>query len=262
MRLLVIEDDAFLRERLEFGLRQAGYEVAAASDGEAGLRLALEERFDLLILDLMLPLRDGWSVCQELRARRRAVPVLMLTALDAVPERIRGLDVGADDYLAKPFDFGELLARIRALLRREGVHKSRHIRIADLELDTGARSVHRGGQVVHLTPREYELLEALALSEGRTVTRERILEVIWRDDTSMGEVLLRVADTGEGVPEEALAHLTERFYRVDRARSRQDGGTGLGLAITQSILAAHRGRLEFEATPGGGLTAVVRLPRA
>ena len=123
MRLLVIEDDDFLSERLQFGLTQAGYEVVLARDGEAGLQAALAERYDLIVLDVMLPRRDGRSVCQELRARRRATPVLMLTALDSVDERIRGLDAGADDYLGKPFDFGELLARARALLRRDRVHK-------------------------------------------------------------------------------------------------------------------------------------------
>src|SRR5205809_1333592 len=122
----------------------------------------------------MLPGQDGWQICEALRARRRTVPILMLTALDAVDDRVRGLEVGADDYLPKPFDFAELLARVRALLRRDKIHKSRTIQIADLEIDTAAGAVRRAGQEIHLTPREYLLLEALAVNEGRVLTREMI----------------------------------------------------------------------------------------
>jgi DNA-binding response OmpR family regulator len=146
------------------------------------LNLAITGVYSLLILDIMLPKMDGWSVCETLRARRNRVPILILTARDSVDDRIRGLELGADDYMVKPFQFGELLARVRALLRRDKVHKTRVVRIADLEIDTGLRTVKRAGSPVHLTPREYALLEALAVREGTVVSRETIIEQVWMDD--------------------------------------------------------------------------------
>src|SRR5205809_2395706 len=134
----------------------------------------------------MLPGQDGWQICEALRARRRTVPILMLTALDAVDDRVRGLEAGADDYLPKPFDFAELLARVRALLRRERLHQARVIRIADLTIDPGGGRVWRGGQEVRLTPREFTLLEALAANEGRVLTRELIQESVWQDGGTRG----------------------------------------------------------------------------
>jgi two-component system copper resistance phosphate regulon response regulator CusR len=127
---------------------------------------------------------DGWRVCQEVRARRNTVPILMLTARDAATDRVRGLEMGADDYLPKPFDFTELLARVRSLLRRDRIHKTRLIRIADLEIDTELRRVVRAGQIVSLTNREYTLLEALASREGQVITREMIQEQVWMDEES------------------------------------------------------------------------------
>jgi two-component system copper resistance phosphate regulon response regulator CusR len=189
MRLLVVEDDEDISERLKHGLTRCGFDVDLASDGEAGLAAASHESYDLILLDLMLPLRDGWSLCQTLRSRRNNVPILMLTARDAVDDRVRGLDAGADDYLPKPFDFRELEARVRALLRRDKMHRTRHIKIADLTLDTAAKAVSRAGQVIHLTPREYALLEALVLNEGRTVSRQEIIDRIWRDDTSLSDTV-------------------------------------------------------------------------
>src|SRR5262245_43108740 len=146
MRILLIEDDEVIAERVKAGLEKARYAVEVAPDGETGLEMAQNGPYALLILDLMLPRRDGWSVCEALRRGRDPVPILMLTARDGVEERIRGLEIGADDYLPKPFDFNELLARVRALLRRDKLHKSRVIRIADLEIDTSARRVRRGGR--------------------------------------------------------------------------------------------------------------------
>ncbi|MBI5834494.1 MAG: response regulator transcription factor, partial [Armatimonadetes bacterium] len=158
-------------------------------DGPSGLAEARAADWDLIILDVMLPGIDGYEVCARLRAARRAAPVLMLTALDGVDDRVRGLDAGADDYLGKPFDFGELLARVRALLRRGQAVRSRLVQVADLAIDTGARTVRRGGRELRLTPREYELLEALATNVGRTVTREEILETVWRDDRSYSDTI-------------------------------------------------------------------------
>src|SRR5438105_13235442 len=144
--------------------------------------MARRGEYALLILDVMLPRMDGWKICEALRARRDTTPILMLTARDTVDDRVRGLETGADDYLPKPFDFKELLARVRALLRRDKLHKTRVVRIADLEIDTGTTSVRRAGQEVQLTPREYTLLEALILNEGRVLTREMIQDRVWADD--------------------------------------------------------------------------------
>jgi DNA-binding response OmpR family regulator len=182
MRILLIEDDEVIAERIQDGLQRERFTVDVAADGDTGLQMAREFPYALVILDLMLPRRDGLSVCQALRARRNTVPILMLTARDAVEDRVRGLESGADDYLSKPFDFNELLARVRALLRRDRIHKSRVIRIGDLEIDTSARRVRRAGREIALTPHEFALLEALATHEGRTLTREFILERVWGDD--------------------------------------------------------------------------------
>lgn len=184
MRILIVEDDTIIANLIQKGLERARYEVEVAADGATGLRKALEGGHDLIILDLMLPGRDGWSVCTTLRERRNTTPILMLTARDAVDDRVRGLESGADDYLPKPFDFKELLARVRALLRRDKLHKTRVVRIADLEIDTAANRVSRAGQEIQLTPREYTLLEALVLNEGRVLTREMIQDRVWRDDES------------------------------------------------------------------------------
>lgn len=184
MRILIIEDDTAIGAVVRRGLQHARFEVELIPDGEAGLRRALHQEFALIILDLMLPSRDGWSICQALRERKVITPILMLTARDAVEDRVRGLELGADDYLPKPFDFTELLARVRALLRRDKLHKTRVIRVADLEIDTARGAVTRAGQEVQLTRREYTLLEALAANEGRVLTRQMIQERVWLDDES------------------------------------------------------------------------------
>jgi DNA-binding response OmpR family regulator len=181
-RILVVEDEEPIAQLIEQGLEEAGHSVDIARDGCIGLSMASEAQYSLIVLDIMLPKLDGWCVCRELRASRSRVPILMLTARDGLDDRIRGLDLGADDYLAKPFQFGELLARVRALLRRDKMHRSRVIRVADLEIDTGMRDVRRAGQCIHLTPKEYALLEALAVREGTVVSREIIQEQVWMDD--------------------------------------------------------------------------------
>ncbi len=184
MRLLLIEDDPGIAEVVQQGLGEAGYDIDLASDGIKGLKQAIEETYELIVLDLMLPGMDGLKICEELRQRRDTTPILMLTARDSVQDRVRGLENGADDYLPKPFDFDELLARVRALLRRDKIHKRRVIRISDLEIDTGNRSVKRNNVPVPLSPREYTLLEALAAREGQTLTRELILDRVWLDEDS------------------------------------------------------------------------------
>jgi DNA-binding response OmpR family regulator len=206
MRVLVIEDEEAIAEVIRQGLEGARYSVDIASNGVEGLERALEQEYVVILLDIMLPGLSGWEVCRRLRDSRNQTPILMLTARDGLDDRVRGLDLGADDYLPKPFEFRELLARIRALLRRDKINRSRIIRIADLEIDTGARRVLRGGEEVHLTEREYTLLEALASQEGRTLTREFIQERVWYDDASYSNtvdayirLLRRKIDAGHAV---------------------------------------------------------------
>ena len=186
MKILLVEDEVPIAGVIRKGLEQQHYAVDVAHDGAAGLQLALEQSYGLIILDIMLPGRDGWSVCQTLRARKDQTPILMLTARDAVPDRVKGLEMGADDYLAKPFAFPELLARVRAQLRRDGINRSRVITVRDVEIDTTARRVTRGGIEVALTPREYSLLESLAIHEGQVMTREVILDRVWMGEGGTG----------------------------------------------------------------------------
>ena len=161
------------------GLREQAYAVDVATDGEEALYRASINDYDLVILDVMLPLKDGFEVCRQMRAGGSAVPVLMLTARDAVADRITGLDAGADDYLSKPFDFHELLARVRALLRRGPVLRTETIQLADLTIDTQAQRVRRAGRIVELTGKEYALLDYLARHIDRVVGRAEIAEHVW-----------------------------------------------------------------------------------
>lgn len=185
MRILIVEDEAAIAGMLRQGLENARYTVEHAADGVTGLMMASENTYNLILLDVMLPGMDGWRVCEELRRRRNRVPILMLTARDAVNDKVRGLDAGADDYLPKPFDFNELMARVRALLRRDRVHRTRVIQIADLLIDTSQRTVTRAGVEVGLSHREYELLAALASSEGRVFSREVIQEQVWGNEAAI-----------------------------------------------------------------------------
>lgn len=189
MKILVIEDDPAIARVVKRGLEQHHYTVETVEDGTLGLKRAIESTFSLILLDLMLPGTDGWQICTTLRERRDNTPILMLTARGAVEERVRGLEMGADDYLPKPFDFEELLARVRSLLRRDGIHRTRVIKIGDLEIDTAERRVSRGGVPISLTHREYELIEALASHEGQVLTREVIQERVWMDDDTYSNVV-------------------------------------------------------------------------
>ena len=179
MRILLIEDSLKLLESLRLGLTKSGCEVATAVNGELGLRMARGGSWDVVILDLMLPGLPGLEVLRQLREAGSDAHVLILTALGAVEDRVHGLQAGADDYLAKPFSFDELLARVQALTRRKLGQKTPVIRVGDLEVDTVGRSVRRDGQRVSLTPREYRLLEYLALREGDTVSRLEIEEHLY-----------------------------------------------------------------------------------
>ena len=182
MRLLLVEDEARVARFIARGLREQAYAVDLAADGEDALYQAAVNTYDAIILDVMIPKKDGFAVCRELRAAGSRVPILMLTARDAVEDRIGGLDTGADDYLTKPFEFGELLARLRALLRRGGELRPSVISIADLTIDTRGQQARRAGRPVNLTTKEYALLEYLARNAGRVVGREEIAEHVW-DET-------------------------------------------------------------------------------
>src|SRR6266446_6288405 len=179
MRLLLVEDDARIARFVAKGLREQAYAVDVATTGDDALYQAAINAYDIVILDVMIPGRNGFEVCRELRKSGQRMPILMLTARDAVEDRITGLDHGADDYLTKPFEFRELLARLRALLRRSGELRPAKINIADLVLDTAAQSVSRAGRSVTLTAKEYALLEFLARNAGRVVGRAEIAEHVW-----------------------------------------------------------------------------------
>jgi two-component system copper resistance phosphate regulon response regulator CusR len=182
MRLLLVEDDARIARFVAKGLREQAYAVDIAGTGEEALYQAAVNTYDLVILDVMIPAPDGFAVCRELRKSGQRMPILMLTARDAVEDRIAGLDHGADDYLTKPFEFRELLARLRALLRRSGELRSEKIAIADLVLDTGAQTAKRAGRQIALTAKEYALLEYLAINGGRVMGREEIAEHVWNEE--------------------------------------------------------------------------------
>ena len=179
MRILVVDDDRRLCSVVKRGLVEEGYAVDAAYDGEDGQYLAETNPYDLIILDIMMPIRDGLQVCRDLRSRRVNSPILMLTARDAISDRVTGLDSGADDYLVKPFAFSELLARVRALLRREGTPRSVQITVGDLVLNTLTREVQRGDRTVNLTTKEYVILEYMMRHPNYVLTRTMIEEHDW-----------------------------------------------------------------------------------
>jgi two-component system copper resistance phosphate regulon response regulator CusR len=212
MRILLAEDDDRLRSLLARGLREHAYAVDAVADGAAAMSQVAVHDYDAVVLDVLLPERDGLEVCREVRRRGIHVPVLMLTARDAVRDRVAGLDAGADDYLTKPFAFDELLARLRALLRRRGEVLPDTITIADLQVDTRRQLVRRGGRVIPLAAKEYAFIEYLARNSGRVVSRAELAAHVWDDNhdpmSNLIDVyvsrLRRKVDGGEAV---ALMHV-------------------------------------------------------
>ena len=208
MRVLFAEDDRQLRESVARGLREASYVVDLAADGTQALALAREHAYDVIILDILMAGATGLEVCRAIRASESSVPILMLTALDAVEQRITGLDAGADDYLTKPFDFGELLARLRALTRRRGEVLSPTLVVGDLVIDTTRHVVTRSGREIPLTTKEFTFLHHLARNAGRVVSRAELMEHVWDDKSNAysniidvyASRLRRKLDEGEAVP--------------------------------------------------------------
>lgn len=215
MRVLVVEDYAVIRDGLVQALTREGFAVDASSDGTEGKWYAESNDYDLIVLDIMLPGCDGLEILRHLRAAGKSAPVLLLTARDEVDDRVRGLDLGADDYLAKPFAINELLARVRALTRRRYGARNPLLRIDDLEIDTSTRQVRRGGNDIALTPREYALLELLALKTGHVVTRDEIWEHLYAfdDDATSNVVEATVARLRKKLGDDArpLLHTRRGF---------------------------------------------------
>jgi two-component system alkaline phosphatase synthesis response regulator PhoP len=179
-RILIVDDEPEIVRGLEDNLRFEGYATSTATDGEAALTLAAREAPDLVILDLMMPKMSGWEVCRALRAKGIDVPVIMLTARGAEPDRVRGLELGADDYITKPFSLRELLARVRAVLRRPGPrHKVEEYAFGDVRIRVRSRQVFKAGRAVSLTRKEFDLLAYLLAHQGEVVTRERLLDEVW-----------------------------------------------------------------------------------
>lgn len=195
MRILVVEDEVKTADYLRKGLSVSGFVVDAAAQGEDGLHLAMTEYYDLIVLDVQLPGRDGWSILQSLRRAGRQTPVLFLTASDTVADRVKGLDLGADDYLVKPFAFSELLARVRSTLRRGPTRQPETLCVADLELDLPRHKAARAGQRLDLTPKEFALLSLLVRRQGEVLSRTLIAELVWEmhfdSDTNVVDVAVR-----------------------------------------------------------------------
>jgi heavy metal response regulator len=209
MRILVVEDERRLSNIIKRGLLEEGYAVDAAYDGEDGEYLAETTPYDLVILDIMLPVKDGIEICQELRQKKVNIPILMLTARDTVEDRVRGLDAGADDYLVKPFAFNELLARIRALLRREGLSKTPRLKVGGLTMDTLTREVWNEERKIELTSKEYVILEYLMRHPNMVITRTMLEEHAWDYDF------------------DSISNLIDVYIRKLRRKIDEDGKTSL-----------------------------------
>lgn len=203
MRILVVEDEVKVARFIERGLCEEGYEITVAHDGASGVARGLADEHDLIILDVLMPGRDGFSVLRDLRAARVRARVLMLTARDGVNDRVHGLDLGADDYLVKPFAFTELLARVRALLRRGPAEEPTHLAAGDLHLDLRARRVTRSGGLVSLSAKEFAVLAHLLRRTGQVVTRAQLAEEVWED----------LQGTPSNVIEVTVYHLREKIDR-------------------------------------------------
>jgi two-component system copper resistance phosphate regulon response regulator CusR len=223
MRILVAEDHPTLAQSIAEGLREDGYAVDLTTDGDEALHFATTNSYGCIVLDVMLPGKDGYTVLKALRQRGATTPVLFLTARDSVDDRVRGLDLGADDYVVKPFAWAELLARVRAAVRRPHGKKSATLTVADLEVDTAAKSVRRGGHPIELSAREYSLLEFLAHREGQVVSRADIWEQLYGHDDP----------TTSNVVDVYIGYLRQKVDR-DRPLKLIHTRRGLGYVLTAS----------------------------
>ena len=217
MKILVVEDEPRLQRSLAKALREEGYAVDAASDGDDGIFKAETYEYDAIVLDVMLPKLDGWELLARLR-KQKPTPVLMLTARDAPSDRVRGLDTGADDYLVKPFDLSELLARVRALIRRTANKTTNKIQIGEIILDTRAKNVTRGGQPITLTAREFAILEYLALHRGDVVSRSELYEHLFdeNDDTLSNLLDVHVFSIRKKLGAELIATRRGQGYCIEK----------------------------------------------
>jgi DNA-binding response OmpR family regulator len=226
MRILIVEDDRKLARQLKNGLQEHGHSITLAFEGAEGLGAARYEEFDVLVLDVMLPGVDGFSIVRRLRAVGTATPILLLTARDAAEDVVTGLDAGADDYLTKPFAFKILLARLRALSRRRTVEPRTQLQIADLSLDPATRKVKRAGSIVSLTRTEFVLLELLVRNSGRVITRTRMIEAAWGHDRDIEnntlDVFIRQLRTKIDLP--GLHKLIHTIRGIGFAMREEEGG--------------------------------------
>jgi two-component system OmpR family response regulator len=219
MRILIVEDEPDLLSVLAQSLREEGYAVDTAPDGREGLFKAIGGQYDAMILDLMMPQMDGWTVLRQLRHEGHLVPVLVLTARDGLRDKIRGLDVGADDYLTKPFALSELLARLRALVRRAAGQASSIVQIGQVNIDTASRSVSHAGQSITLTPREYALVELLVLHRGQLVTRKMIYDHLFdeQDDSLSNLIDVHVSNVRKKLGKDFIVTRRGHGYLIDPA---------------------------------------------
>jgi DNA-binding response OmpR family regulator len=248
MRILLVEDDPRIANFVAKGLREQAYAVDVAASGEDALYQASINAYDLAILDVLIPAPDGFEVCRRLRQSGMHFPILMLTARDATDDRVRGLDTGADDYLTKPFEFRELLARLRALLRRSGELRPNRIAVADLVVDAAAQTASRGGKQIPLTTKEYALLEYLARNAGRVVGREEISEHVWDEtfDTFSNTIEVYVNRLRRKIDESAARPLIH---------TRRGAGYMLGGSEPGSAAAAEASHAAGDGAPAGAAQA-------
>jgi len=200
MKLLIVEDEVRMAELLRKGLTEEGHTATCASDGAEGLEMAKSYEFDVIILDIMMPKLSGYELAKRLRAEKVRTPILMLTARDAVPDIVRGLDLGADDYMTKPFSFEELVARLRAVKRRALAAQNTTLQVGDLVLDPSSREVLRGEQRIALTRTEYNLLERLMYRAGKVVSRRSLIEAVWGPGTTVEDNTLEEVEKGVWIP--------------------------------------------------------------